>query len=149
MPEQADPVLAALLRATLEEPWDEWFAFTRLALADLLDERGLPGAAYLRALCPRELIAELAARRHYGSTGRGNAYRLCLALLHRFPEERDMVQRSCRVRALRLFPDRLLPWPCRGCRGTGRRGRGRCRACDGTGEHRISLDEMGPQDVDP
>jgi hypothetical protein len=39
----ADPTLNALLAATATEDWPAWYGCTRLAVADYLEDRGLPG----------------------------------------------------------------------------------------------------------
>ena len=39
----ADPTLNALLVATAAEDWPAWYGCTRLALADYLEDRDLPG----------------------------------------------------------------------------------------------------------
>jgi hypothetical protein len=52
----ADPTLNALLVATATESWPAWYGCTRLALADYLEERDLPGdrqaAGLVRAARP-------------------------------------------------------------------------------------------------
>jgi hypothetical protein len=75
------PALPGLLLAAAQEPWLEWYALTRLALADLLDEVGRPAPWLRRGLHPKALARALVRERRRPDTpaswavggGRANA----------------------------------------------------------------------------
>jgi len=136
----------------------EWHAYDRLALADYLEERGDPRAAFVRANPERDrLAAEYRTHlQHDCATGRisNRTFGVVMDRLGREPDVFRVQDWSPatvgreRRRLLALFPDVALEGPCPDHRGLpegvvaiyqGPRGRmdvlppGHCFACGGSG----------------
>lgn len=106
-PELTDTTLAALLSATVTEPWREWLRLTRGVLADYLHDTNDP-----RAPKPGEWRVEMPIHYENGMIGFQD--------LLDAPEERwpDIdLTKHLRWEIRQLFPDVTITYPCQWCKG--------------------------------